>query len=221
MEFVRSLTEVWHEGVMSMRELSSLRLFLAALCEPVVRCAAWFSGLIGKDREGLELVLRGALIMPRSQRLKVGRLVRFCGPPRRIRIGTDVSFYGAAYLNANGPDGFLEIGNHTHIDQQCVLYAQGGLMIGADCAIAAGSILYTQTNADLSGTGIPVANQPTVYAPIVIKDGCWLGAGVRILPGITLNEGTHVGAGSVVTKSTEPMSVIAGVPAKVLRKRIT
>ena len=55
--------------------------------------------------------------------------------------------------------------------------------------------------------------------PVVIEDGCWIGANVTILKGVTIGEGSVVAAGSVVTKSCEPYSIIGGIPAKVLRKR--
>ena len=55
--------------------------------------------------------------------------------------------------------------------------------------------------------------------PVVIGDGCWIGANVTILKGVTIGEGSVVAAGAVVTKSCEPYSILAGIPAKVLRKR--
>ena len=55
--------------------------------------------------------------------------------------------------------------------------------------------------------------------PVVIGDGCWIGANVTILKGVTLGHDSVVAAGSVVTRSCEPYSVIGGVPARLLRKR--
>ena len=55
--------------------------------------------------------------------------------------------------------------------------------------------------------------------PVVIGDGCWIGANVTILKGVTIGRDSIVAAGAVVTKSCEPYSILAGVPAKVLRKR--
>nr|WP_304437690.1 DapH/DapD/GlmU-related protein [Frigoribacterium sp. Leaf44] len=50
--------------------------------------------------------------------------------------------------------------------------------------------------------------------PVTIEDGCWIGANVTILPGVTLGRGSVVGAGSVVTKSYPPNSKLAGSPAR-------
>jgi acetyltransferase-like isoleucine patch superfamily enzyme len=54
--------------------------------------------------------------------------------------------------------------------------------------------------------------------PVVIRDKVWLGARVTICPGVTIGEGAIVGAGAVVTKDVSPRTVVAGVPAKVIRK---
>lgn len=55
--------------------------------------------------------------------------------------------------------------------------------------------------------------------PVVIEDGCWIGANVTILKGVTIGEGSVVAAGAVVTKSCAPYSIIGGVPAKLIRMR--
>lgn len=59
---------------------------------------------------------------------------------------------------------------------------------------------------------------PAQYsAPITIEDNVWLGASVTVLPGVTIGAGSVVAAGSVVTKNVPPMSVVAGVPARLIR----
>ena len=57
--------------------------------------------------------------------------------------------------------------------------------------------------------------------PVVIEDGCWIGANVTILKGVTLGHDSVVAAGSVVTKSFPPYSIIAGVPAKLIKRRFS
>lgn len=198
--------------------MNQFRLLLAAILEPVVRLGGWLARLIGREQESVELVLRGR-ILGGSRRWRIGRNVSFVGPPARFRFGENIIFYGNTYLNVNGPNGSVEIGDHSHVDQFCVLYGQGGLSIGDDCAIASGVLIYSQTNADSVGDGTPVANQPTVYAPVKIEKGCWVGAGVRVLPGVTIGEGCHLGAGAVITQNIEAMSIAVGVPARVIKKR--
>ncbi len=54
--------------------------------------------------------------------------------------------------------------------------------------------------------------------PVTICDGVWLGARCIILPGVTVGEGAVVGAGAVVTKDVPPDVIVAGVPARVIKK---
>ena len=203
---------------MSYTAINAFRLFLLAILEPAVRLGGWVGRSVGKDQEGVEMVLRG-LVLGGSCCWRIGRNVRFIGPPSRFRFGRDTVFYGNTYLNVNGPRGFVEMGDHSHVDQFCVLYGQGGLSIGRDCAIASGVLIYSQTNADSKQDVTPVSQQPTAYAPVSIGDGCWLGAGVRIISGVTLGDGCHVGTGAVVISDLPPFSVAVGVPAKVIKQR--
>lgn len=57
--------------------------------------------------------------------------------------------------------------------------------------------------------------------PVVIDDGCWIGANVTILKGVTIGRGSVVAAGAVVTKSFPPYSIIGGIPAKLIKMRFT
>lgn len=71
---------------------------------------------------------------------------------------------------------------------------------------------------------IDVTNEeklPENDLPVTIEDGCWIGANVTILKGVTIGRGSVVAAGSVVTKSCEPYSIIGGVPAKLIKMRFT
>ena len=61
--------------------------------------------------------------------------------------------------------------------------------------------------------------KPPASKKIIIGRNCWIGANVIILPGVQLNDGVIVGAGSVVTKSFGKNLVIAGNPARALRQR--
>ena len=62
---------------------------------------------------------------------------------------------------------------------------------------------------------------PDQDLPVIIEDGVWCGANITILKGVTIGRGSVVAAGSVVTKSCPPYSIIGGVPAKVIRMRFT
>ncbi|RYE17040.1 MAG: acyltransferase, partial [Sphingobacteriales bacterium] len=54
---------------------------------------------------------------------------------------------------------------------------------------------------------------------IIIEDDCWIGTNSVVLAGVTVGRGSVIAAGSVVTKDVPPYSVVAGVPAKIIKKR--
>jgi len=70
---------------------------------------------------------------------------------------------------------------------------------------------------------LPNTFQETQYTgdkegKILIQDDAWIGAGAIILPNVTIGRGVVVGAGAVVTKDVPPYTVVAGVPAKEIKK---
>lgn len=95
-----------------------------------------------------------------------------------------------------------------------------------DCAkVKIGDRVLFGPNVQLYGPGHPLdpvirngVNGPEFRLPITIGNDVWLGGGAIILPGVTIGDGSVVGAGAVVTKDVEPMVVVAGNPAKVVKR---
>ncbi len=173
-----------------------------------------------RERSGTEAALRGLVtrVASSGRRLRVGRHVDLVGP-ERMRFGNDVTLFGNAYLNATGQRGRITIGDGTHIDQFCVLYGQGGLDIGARCAIASGVTIYSQSNQYASAPEQPILDQPVVYEPVVIGDDVWIGARAVVLPGVRVGDHAILAAGAVVRGDVEPWTIVGGVPAKVIGDR--
>ena len=59
---------------------------------------------------------------------------------------------------------------------------------------------------------------PSIKSTVVLEDDSWIGAGVIIMPGITIGKFSIIGSGAVVTKNVDPFTVVAGVPAKLIKK---
>lgn len=80
------------------------------------------------------------------------------------------------------------------------------VLIGPNCLLAAATHKINKRSSRRAGPGYS--------KPIVIKDGCWLGGNVTVLPDVTIAKGCIIAAGAVVTKSTQPDGLYAGVPAR-------
>ena len=91
-------------------------------------------------------------------------------------------------------------------------------MIGNDVRIAAGTVIIP-ANHGFKDTSQKICDQDINAEGIFIADDCWIGAGATILDGVSIGKGCVVGAGSIVTKSVEPFSIIAGNPASMIGKR--
>ncbi|WP_140287112.1 acyltransferase, partial [Vibrio parahaemolyticus] len=88
-----------------------------------------------------------------------------------------------------------------------------GVIIGDNVLIGPNVIIYSQ-NHKYKNKKLIIREQGYEKAPVYIEDDSWIAASCIILPGVKIAQGSVVAAGSVVTKSTEPYSVYAGVPAK-------
>ena len=180
--------------------------------------------------------------MGRSQLLKM-RLLREVSLSARfynikaINIGPSTSILGGARINASSGSiligercyvdtnvmilsrgGKIVIGNHTSFNPNCIIYGQGGLSIGNDVRIAA-QVMIIPFNHGHTNRDQRICDQEIDKKGIKIENNIWIGAGAKILDGVTIGEGSIVGAGSVVSKDVPKYSIVAGVPARVIRKR--
>ena len=105
----------------------------------------------------------------------------------------------------------VSIGKNVVINSDCLMMAAGGITIEDDVMIAANAQLISN-NHDLDNRWIITCK------PVRICKRAWIGAGATILPGVTIGENAVVGAGSVVTKDVPPDTIVAGNPAKPIRK---
>jgi acetyltransferase-like isoleucine patch superfamily enzyme len=112
----------------------------------------------------------------------------------------------------------IHCGANFGVNSNSYLNAAGGLDIGDNVLLGA-NVVISSGQHQVGGPEKIVTLQRIIPKRIVIGDGVWIGANAVIMPGLTLGAGTVVGANAVVTHSTEPFSVVAGSPARVLRMR--
>lgn len=109
----------------------------------------------------------------------------------------------------------LKIGDRTTIEQNCHIVACGDLLIGEDCVFSA-DVYVSDCNHGLE-MGKNVLQNSLEYKHTSIGNGCFLGIGVKVLPGVTLGNYCVVGANSVVTKSFPSYSMVVGNPARLIK----
>lgn len=133
------------------------------------------------------------------------RMVRTCGQGVNVLPGAYVGF----------PHN-LSIGDNTGIGLKCYLSCTDRVTLGARVLMGPEVMVFTSNhvwNPELA----TYFKQGETTAPVEILDDAWIGARSIVLPGVTIGRGCTVAAGSVVTQSTPDFSVVAGVPARVLK----
>lgn len=136
----------------------------------------------------------------------------------KVYIGDECELHSGCKILTYG--GIIKIGNKCSVNPYTLLYGQGDLTIGNNVRIAAHCVIIP-SNHNFSNPNTPIINQGLTNKGITIKDDVWIGCGVRILDGVVIAEGCVIGAGSVVTKSTVPYGIYAGIPAKLIKTRRT
>lgn len=128
--------------------------------------------------------------------------------------GDNVSIHPGCYiLSAEN----LMLGNNVSIHPMCYIDATGEIEIGNDVSIAHATTIMS-TSHSFSDVNIPIKDQEVIREKVVIEDNVWLGSKATILCGNTVKTGSVVGASAVVTKDVESYTVVAGVPAKVIKE---
>lgn len=101
----------------------------------------------------------------------------------------------------------LQVGDGSNIQMDSFIDCRGGVIIGNNVDITLGIKIISEYHDIQSSTYV------TISSPVKIEDYCVIGSFAIILPGVTLREGTVIGSGSVVTKSTDEYSLYCGSPA--------
>jgi len=107
---------------------------------------------------------------------------------------------------------FIQIGKTVFINHACTFLDMGGITIEDEVLIGPKVSLITE-NHPLE----PADRKALICKPIFIRRNAWIGAASTILPGVTIGANAVVAAGAVVSKDVPPNTIVAGVPAKVIK----
>ncbi len=150
----------------------------------------------------------------RGKHSVIHRSARMDTPPYRIFSLGDYSVI-ESFACINNAVGDVMIGNHTRIGLHNTII--GPVEIGSHVNLAQG-ITVTALNHNFDDTQKRIDEQGVSTIPVTIEDDVWVGANAVILPGVTIGNHCVVAAGAVVTKDVPPHSLVAGVPAKVIKQ---
>ncbi len=160
--------------------------------------------------------------------------------PHKIRLGDGVIVDDNCLLDAKGSDNRgIELGDGVFLGRNTILSCKNGdislsegVNIGFNSQIASGSSVRVGKDGLLAAycyliggghesddPGRPIQEQRAVSHGVSLGDNVWLGAGVKVLDGVTIGADSIIGAGAVVSSEIPEGSVAAGVPARVTRAR--
>lgn len=125
----------------------------------------------------------------------------------RLGFGEGTSIYDSSHIF-----GDVQVGCHTWIGPFTLLDGSGGLDIGDYCSLSAGVQIYSHDTVDWAVSG---GELPYDYASVRIGSRCYLGPQTVVAKGVTIGEGSIVGACSFVRDDLPPGSIAVGTPARV------
>lgn len=129
------------------------------------------------------------------------------------KFGKESKIYGRIVVHS--PEN-VEFGDFSTLNEGVFLNARGSIKIGNNVRISSHVIINTGGLNYVS----QAVRKPHTTDSVVIKDGVWLTSGVIINPGVTIGENAVVAAGAVVTKDVADNTIVAGVPARLIKEII-
>ena len=184
---------------MSLRQ--KLKIFYSFVHNPKLRC---FNKKIGKD----VFIGKNSFINKR----------KFLSVSNHVRIGDNFEvrffpeFAGEKYQCQLVIDESCYLGNNVKF------LCNDSIIIHKNVLMASNILITTENHGMDPEAGIPYGKQCLTHNKVEIKENCWIGEGVIILPGVEIGEWSVIAAGAVVNKSVPPYELWGGVPAKPIKR---
>lgn len=200
----------------------------------------FISGIGGALGLWLRMKLYPALFKSCGKKVVFGRHV-VIRHPHKITLGDGVVLDDGSVVDAKGTTNEgITLGNRVYVGRNSIIYCKNGdIIVGDNVSISANSILFSSNRLEIKKNGVIASfvyvlsggeydiHDTTPFAfqkgtctkgPLAIEEGCWLGAGAKILDGANLGERCVVAAGAVVVRSMPGHCVVGGVPAKIIKE---
>jgi acetyltransferase-like isoleucine patch superfamily enzyme len=152
---------------------------------------------------------------------RIGRGAKIVGP-QLVHIGRGVRIGEQAWLNAKDDRGdgapTLHVADGTYIGRFVQINAWRNVVIGKDVLVG-DRVLISDADHNYSATNVPIRLQGDSFCgDVILREGCWIGIGAVILPGVTIGRNSVVAANAVVTKDVPDCVVVGGIPAKIIKQ---
>ncbi|MEN0644952.1 DapH/DapD/GlmU-related protein [Alkalicoccobacillus gibsonii] len=134
-----------------------------------------------------------------------------------VTIGENTIIQGSGVITELGEG--INLGENVGIGANSFFGCQGGISVGKNVIFGPRVNIHSENHL-FDNTAKPIKEQGVSRKGVVIEEDCWIGSGSIILDGVTIEKGCVVAAGSIVNKSVKANTVVAGVPAKEIKKRI-
>ena len=137
-----------------------------------------------------------------------------------IHIGNNFSIHRNSIIECTGVirsiGKGLSIGNNVGIAQNCFIQVRGRVVIGNDVIMGPGVSIFSESH-NFSNQEVAIKDQGETRKGVTIEDGAWIGSRAIILDGVTIGRNAVIAAGSVVNRDVPPYTIVAGIPAKIIK----
>lgn len=140
-----------------------------------------------------------------------------------IKLGSNIGFGMNAQIYASGAGTeSITIGDNVSMNSNVIINADmGGNIVIGNNVIIGPNVVVRASNHAFANTNIPIREQGHNAGSIIVNDDVWIGANAILLPNIKIGRGAIIAAGAVVTKNVDDYSIVAGIPARKIRNRLT
>lgn len=132
-----------------------------------------------------------------------------------VSVGSNARIRPSSYYSREIGRG-LVMGDRSSIGPDCYVGCSGGIRIGNNVMLGPAVRLFSE-NHEMEDSSVPIKDKGVDWKPIIIEDDCWIASGAVITAGVTIGKGSVVAAGAVVTKDVPAQTLVAGIPARVIR----
>ncbi len=149
--------------------------------------------------------------------LKFLNVLRYRWKGCECDVTNSLSFRPVTIITPFRGEGRVVLKKHAEISAGCFLVAKNKIIIGENSTLAFQVTILTTANPNGPYNALSKLYKP-ISEPVIIGDNVWIGANSTILPGVRIGNMSVVAAGSVVTKDVPDHVLVAGVPARIIKK---